>query len=67
MLLTIASNISSETDRSRALIFGMLHCLVDLYQVCSDGGPWVQNGPEVGGGLGFRNEIYLKIFFFRTA
>ena len=33
---------------------------MDLYQVCSDGGLWVQNGPEVGGGLGFRNEIYLK-------
>ena len=40
----------------------MKHCLVDIYQVCPDGGPWVQNGPEVcvcvwgGGGLGFGND-----------
>ena len=64
---TIASNdISSETAKPRALIFGMKHCLVDLYQVCSNGGPWLQNGPAAGG-LGFKNEIYLKIFFSRTA
>ena len=44
----------------------MKHCLVDLYQVCSNGGPWLQNGPAAGG-LGFKNEIYLKIFFSRTA
>ena len=25
---------------------------MDLYQVCSDGGPWVQNGPEEAGGGG---------------
>ena len=63
---TIASNdISSETAKPRALIFGMLHCLVDLYQVCSNGGPGLQNGPTAGG-LGFKNEIYLKIFS-RTA
>ena len=52
------NNISSETIRPRALIFGM-HCLVDLYQVCSNGGPGVQNGPAAGG-LGFKIEIYLK-------
>ena len=35
---------------------------MDLYQVCSNGGPWVQNGPVAGGGggLGFKKEIYLK-------
>ena len=29
----------SETTRPRALIFGMLHHLVDLYQVCSNYSP----------------------------
>ena len=29
----------------RCLKFNMYHCLVDLYQVCSNGGPGVQNGP----------------------
>ena len=47
--------------------FNIWYVALPSYQVCSDGGPWVQNGPEVGRGLGFRNEIYLKIFFFRTA
>ena len=37
-----------------------------LYQVCSNGGPWLQYGPAAGG-LRFKNEIYLKIFFSRTA
>ena len=32
----------------RALIFGMKHCLVDLYQVYTNDGPWVQNGPAAG-------------------
>ena len=46
---TIASNyISEETARPRALIFGMVHCLVDLKQVYSDGGPGVQNGSAAG-------------------
>ena len=53
-------------SQPRALIFGMQHCLVDLYQVCSNGGPGVQNGPGAGG-LGFKNKIFLKIFFSRTA
>ena len=39
---------------------------MDLYQVYSNGGPGVQNGPGAEG-LGFKNEIYLKIFFSRTA
>ena len=60
------NNISSETVRPRALIFGMKHCLVDFYQVCSNGGPGIRNGPAAGG-LGFKNKIYFKIFFFRTA
>ena len=34
-----------------------------LYQVCSDGGRGVQNGPAAGGGLGLKNEMYLKIFY----
>ena len=53
------NNISSETARPRAFIFSILHCLTDPYQVCSNGGSGVQNGPAVGG-LGFKNEIYLK-------
>ena len=42
---------------------------MNLYQVCLNGGPEVRNGPaaEGGGDLGFRNEIYFKIFFSRTA
>ena len=32
---------------------------MDLYQVCSNGGPGVRNGPAAGG-LGFKNEIYFK-------
>ena len=33
----------------RALIFGMKHCLVDLYRMRSNGGPGIQNGSaEVG-------------------
>ena len=37
-----------------------------LYLVCSNGGPGIQNGNVVGG-LGFKTEIYLNIFFSRTA
>ena len=53
---TIASN-----DISKALGLGPRYlvssiCLVDLYQVCSNGGP-------EGGGLEFKKEIYLKILF----
>ena len=33
---------------------------MDLYQVCSNGGPGLQNGPAAGG-LGFKNEIYEGI------
>ena len=34
-----ALNIFSETTRPRSFIFGIKHCLVDLYQVCSVGDP----------------------------
>ena len=27
----------------------MLHCIVVLYQVCSNEGPWVKDGPAPGG------------------
>ena len=33
---------------------------MDLYQVCSNGGPGVQNGPAAGG-LGFKNEIQSNL------
>ena len=42
------NDIFFKTARPRALIFGMNHCLVDLYQVCWNGGPWVENGPAAG-------------------
>ena len=32
----------------RALIFGMQHHLVDLYQVCSNYAPGAKNGPATG-------------------
>ena len=58
---TIAlNNISSETARPRALIFGMEHCLMDLYQVCSNGGPGVRNGPAAGGVLGSKMKYASK-------
>ena len=38
----------SETLRPRVLIFGMLHFLVDLYQVCSNYAPGAKNGPALG-------------------
>ena len=60
------NNISSETARPRALIFGMLHCLVDFYQVWSNGGSGFQNDPT-SGDLRFKNVISLKTFFHRTA
>ena len=41
------NDISSETAGPRALIFGILHCLEDFYQICSNGGPGVRNGPMV--------------------
>ena len=34
-----------ETTRPKALIFGMCHHLVDLYQVSSNYAPWVKRGP----------------------
>ena len=38
----------SETRRGRALIFGMQHLLVDLYQDCSYDAPGVEIGPVLG-------------------
>ena len=38
----------SETIRPRALIFGMQHHLVDLYQTCSNFTPGAKNGPAPG-------------------
>ena len=38
----------SETTRPRALIFGMLHQLVDLHQVYSNYAPGAKNGPPLG-------------------
>ena len=38
----------SETIRPRALVFGMLHHLVDFYQVCSNYAPVTKNSPASG-------------------
>ena len=38
----------SEITRPRALIFGMYHDLVDLYQSCSNYSHWFKNGPAAG-------------------
>ena len=38
----------SETIMPRALIFGMKHHLVDLYQVCINHAPGAKNGPAPG-------------------
>ena len=46
--LTWANGFLSETLRPRALIFGMFHHLVDLYQVCSSYPPGANNGPKPG-------------------
>ena len=35
----------SEITGPRALLFGMKHHLVDLYQVCSNDTPGAKNGP----------------------
>ena len=47
----LPNEIFSATTRHTALIFGMKHCLVDLYQVCSE--------LPCGGGLGSKI-IYIK-------
>ena len=38
----------SETIRPIALMFGMKHYLVDLYQVCSNYAPGAKNVPAPG-------------------
>ena len=38
----------SETTRPRALLFGMKHHLVDLYQVCSNYSPGAKIGLASG-------------------
>ena len=38
----------SETVRSRALIFGMKHYLVNLYHVCSNYAPGAKSGNALG-------------------
>ena len=38
----------SRTAWLRCLKFGLWHCLVVLYQVCSNQGPRVQGGPGPG-------------------
>jgi hypothetical protein len=37
-----------KNQRGRALIFGMKHLLVSVYQVCSNKSPWAKIGPALG-------------------
>ena len=37
-----------ENTMPRALSFGMLHHLVNFYQVCSNYSPWAKSGPALG-------------------
>ena len=61
------NDIFSERTRPKSFIYHTKHWLVDRFQICSNAGPGVQNGPSAGeGGLGFENKIFLKIFS-RTA
>ena len=62
----VLNNIVSETTRHRALIFRIMHFLIDHYQFCSNDDP----GPKMalqwwwgGGGVGLENKIYLKYLF----
>ena len=43
-----SSKFFSENGRHRALIFGMQHLLVDIYQICSYDAPRVKIGPTLG-------------------
>ena len=54
----------SETTRPRALIFGMKHYLVDLYQVCSNYTPGAKNGSMLY--IGFYRKKPEKIFSSKT-
>ena len=48
----------SETTRPRAMIFGMLHHLVDLYQVCSNYATGVKKWASLG--ITFYIDLYRE-------
>ena len=51
------------------MIFGMLHLLVDLYQVCSNYSLFALNGPAPGGHMFYiclYRQNVKKIFLFET-
>ena len=50
--------VISETTRPRALKWGMLHNLVNVYQVCSNYAPVAINGP-VPGSYGLQMLVYV--------
>ena len=50
---------SSELTWTRAMIFGMIHRLVDLYKVCSNYGPGVKIG-HTPGLMGFLYMCYSE-------
>ena len=59
----------SKTTRSRALIFGMLYHLVNLFQVCSNYIPGVKNGPAPWVHMfyiGVYREQHEKVFLSET-
>ena len=53
------NNFLSETIRLRALIFGMKHHLVNLYQICSNYIPGAKNG-RPGGHVLHRPMFYIR-------
>ena len=60
--------ILSETASPRALIFGLKHHLVNLYQVCSNYIPGTENGLPWGHMfyIGLYREKHEKIFMSET-
>ena len=62
------NDIFPETTRLRALIFGMKHCLTNLYQLYSNSGPGVQNGLRRGSWIRKSNilkDLLLGIWYIR--
>ena len=61
----------SEATGTKALIFGMYHHLVDIYQVCLNDAPGAKNGPAPWVMchmfyIGLYRENMKKIFYSET-
>ena len=54
----------SETTRTKALIFGILHHLVDHYQIYSNYAPGGQKWAQPGGHIGlYKNHFYIHVAY----